>query len=201
MGGGDEDGQVQETPEEKALAEVARKKWNDVQKNIVPIQNEYLNEIQQDQGDYLDAEGSANVDTQAAFDKAKEKALRPGAGEGSLLKGLENMSQGRGGAAGESIAAAGHATTDRHYKGLRGALAMGESKSGTSQQMLTQSAQEAQQDEMVESRQDYLDRQATGEMVGAVAGAGGRYAQEKWGNTGGGPSGGGSAKGMQPKWG
>lgn len=170
---------VKETKEERALAEVAQKKWTYYNENYLPLENEYMRKVDaQDTDGARDfATGMAASATTAEFgDAAKEVAsgmeehgINPNSGKAKFT--MSGLSDAQAGASSEAKAQALNSQDDAYVGGLSNVVAIGNNKSTTATAGLSELAQTAQQKAASSAQDDWNNKAATTNTLGNVAGA------------------------------
>lgn len=189
-GGGGND--IEDTPEQRYLAQVAAEKWNFAQENLAPLEDEYMASV-----DGMDSESKMSYirgRTMQAQTQAQSQA------QGDLAKGLGraglNPNSGRfqgdqtglaldiAEAGGENLGRAQFEQDNQKVMGLQNITAIGQGQSGRAQAGLSRMAQESSNDAINDAQQAFNRRSANLQLVGTVAGAGTRYGMESdWFST------------------
>lgn len=127
-----------ESPETRALAEVAAQRFNRYKEVFAPLEDQYIEDVfnVRDQGNYEMAGGLASAAYQPEFQKANQnfagemfqQGVDPSSGafqqNSAALRRAQAVKQGLG------IGGAKIDNTDRFYKGLQGIVAMGQGQAG-----------------------------------------------------------------------
>lgn len=170
---------VKETAQEKALAEFAANKWTDYKQRWLPVQKQLAAQVaemgQPDSAARRLAAGKANADTQMAFGQtqgAVEKRLTdagaaPGSGRFNLASAGVSEDAATSGGLGMTIA--DQQVTDAYLSGLSSLAAIGQGRSATVGDALSQQA-------ATSARQSAMDAQISGDRRAAVGELGGRLA-------------------------
>jgi len=182
-GGGDE---IEETAEEKELAQLASERWAEYRDTFRPLENQYMGEVDElgEQGAMAQVTGQAATNVQQGTEM---RGINPNTG-------MPNQGAAFGQARAQATSNAGLGLQEQHKRGLQSVIQIGQGQSAKSLQGLSdvagQAAQEAQQDAFA----DFNQSQAWANLAGNVAGAGTRYALQQQD----GPSGGNPSQGSQP---
>lgn len=174
--------QVQETPQQKAMAEHAVNLMNDYKSRWLPVQQKLAGQIEA-----TGAEGSA-ARKEATGKAATDVQLQFGQAQGALEKGLSNS----GAAVGSSksnLAIAGTGADiakskgmsgmiadqqidDAYTQGLGALMATGQGKQATVANSLASQAQQSGFQSAADARASLAEREGTAGLVGQVAGYG-----------------------------
>lgn len=177
MSGGDPK-RPDDTPEAKALAEVAAERWNRYQDVFVPLENQYFGDVMKvrDKGTYDDVGALASAKYANQFDQAngqlahemEQQGVDPSSGvfmgNSAALRKAQALKQAGG------VAAAKVANTDRFYDGLSSIIAMGQGQAGQSigglRSVANQSGEQAMRDAQTSFENASATRAGVGQMVG-----------------------------------
>lgn len=176
-GGG---GEVSETPEEKELARIASEKWDRYQDVFVPLENQYMDEVDRmgTQGAMDEVTGQAASTTQQGVG---EMPVNPN--EGAPMGGIGSaLGSARAGA----VSRAGTGLRGQEIAGKQGLVAMGQGQSAEAMQGLGDVATQAAQEAQGEAFRDFNRRNAWANLAGQAAGMGLSYGM---GNSGSGIAG------------
>jgi hypothetical protein len=170
---------VKETKEERALAEVAQKKWTYYNDNYKPLEDEYMEKVDaQDTDGARDfATGMAASATTAEFGGAAkqvasgmaEHGINPNSGKAKFT--MSGLSDAQAGASSEAKAQALNSQDDAYVGGLSNIVAIGNNKSTTATAGLSDLAQTAQQKAASSAQDDWNNKAAIVNTAGNVAGA------------------------------
>ncbi|MCE3025718.1 hypothetical protein [Salinicola sp. DM10] len=181
VGGGKSDTSVKDTPEQRALAQVAAEKWNYAQQNLAPLEDSYMDAVGEMTSDskmgYI--RGQANQGQMQALSETTAQADR------ALTQGGIDPSSGRYGAAVSGLsldaAHAGGETAGRgqfsqeseQLTGLSNILAMGQGQSTQAQAGLSGVASQAAADARSDAATSYNRGSANLQLLGTAAGMAG----------------------------
>lgn len=170
---------VKETREERALAEVAQKKWTYYKDNYQPLENEYMRKVDaQDTDGARDfATGMAASATTAEFGGAAkevasgmaEHGINPNSGKAKFT--MSGLSDAQAGASSEAKAQALNSQDDAYVGGLSNVVAIGNNKSTTATAGLSELAQTASAKAANDAQNSFNNRAARLSAIGSVAGA------------------------------
>lgn len=125
---------LDETEEQRALAEIAAQRFNRYKEVFAPLEDQYIQQVMdvRNQGNYEQAGGLAAAEFQRGFQTAQdnlrgqmmEQGVDPSSGafesNSAALRRAQAVRQGIG------VSGAKVANTDRFYGGLKGIMAMGQ---------------------------------------------------------------------------
>jgi hypothetical protein len=187
--GGGGDNTIEDTPEQRHLAQVAAEKWNFAQQELAPLEDEYMRQVggmtDPDRMSYLRGR-TMQSQQQAASDMREEAAgklaegnIDPSSGRyQSTMTGLDLDSAEAGG---ETMGRAQFEQENQQIQGLQNVVAIGQGQSGQAQQGLANMADVAAADVRNESANRFNRRSANLQLLGQVAGAGTRYGLDEIG--------------------
>lgn len=179
MGGGGST-QVKDTAAQKKLASIAAQRFNLYQKYYVPLENQFIGEVQAMSGDaaYKDVEGVISASLNPQFQNARNvvnqrlfsQNVDPSSGRFSAASVDLTNEQGRG--MGLGVAAGLSGQTDRYYQGLQNIVAMGQGQAGTAMSGLGDIAGFAGNVARSQSRGELDKYMARQEQAGTAIGTG-----------------------------
>jgi len=189
-GGGGGDNDIKDTPEQRYLAQVAAEKWNFAQEKLAPLENQYMEHV-----DQMDSEGNMSYIRGRTF-QAQNQGLSQAQGQmsqglaqaginpnsGRFQSEMHGLSQDIAGTGGEMAGRAQFEQDSQKVRGLQNIVAIGQGQSGQAQAGLSRLAQESSADAIAESRNAFNRRSANLQLVGQMAGAGVNYGMNNgWG--------------------
>ena len=144
---------LDETEEQRAIAEIAAERFNRYKEVFAPLEDQYIKQVfdVRDQGNYETAGGLAAAEFQREFQNANQQAAGQMMSQGvdptsgvfqensAALRRAQAVKQGLG------IAGAKIANTDRFYQGLKGVIQMGQGQASDAIGGLSRIAETAQQ--------------------------------------------------------
>lgn len=182
MGGSNK---VKPTEDERAMAEIAGKKWNRFTESGMIAQNEFIarqtgfrydpeNGLSIDPNGPLNADGSVKIDTADAV-MANEKAYTEAMMKGATPDNIEKIAQlsqdgAKSGTEASTEMALGQQT--RVLDGINNVVAMGQGQAVELDNMQSQLAQQSAGKAMADAEADQQKRATTGYLAGTLAGAG-----------------------------
>jgi hypothetical protein len=196
-GGGGGDTDIPETEAERALAEVSAKKWQDYQENFVPLENQYMQRVddigQQSNIDRVGDQAAAGVMSETSGANVGLQQQQFAKGLDPTSGGFKTKSSALNGAIQKSVQNAKNngqfAAENSHIKGLGNVVAIGNGQETTAFNSMGSLAGQATSQAVNDSMNDFSRAQGEQDMVGTIAGAGMRGGMEYMkpsGDTGGG---------------
>lgn len=194
MSGGGGDTDVEDTPEQRHMAQVAAEKWNYAQERLAPLEGEYM----QDVGKMTAPSKMGYIEGQASQGQMQATGDMMEQANSQLAQGGIDPSSGRAQstntgltldaaeAGGETMGRAQFEQENQQVQGLQNIVAMGQGESGQAQAGMSSVASQASADARNEAMQNFNRRNANLQLLGNVAGAGARYGMQ---GSGGGNSG------------
>ncbi|WP_428398317.1 hypothetical protein [Marinobacter salarius] len=186
-GGGND---IEDTPEQRYLAQVAAEKWNFAQEELAPLENKYMESVDDMdseskmsyiRGRTMQAQTQAQSQAQNELSKGQGRAgINPNSGraQGDQTGLALDIAE----AGGENLGRAQFEQDNQKIMGLQNVTAIGQGQSGRAQAGLSRMAQESSNDAVSDAKQAFNRRSANLQLVGTVAGAGTRYGLENnWG--------------------
>lgn len=167
-----------QTREERELGRIAVERWNDYQTRFVPVENEYIESVQQTGADFDDARGGATASVQQSFGAAEDDlrgnlfaaGLSPDSSQ--FTSAIEGLGLDRALSLGTAANEAEVATQNRHLTGLQNVVQMGQGQAMNAIQGKGEIAGRATQDSIDRANRSFENRQAGLHLAGTVAGAG-----------------------------
>lgn len=154
------------TEQERSAAELGVNQWNDYQERYVPLENQYIQQIQNMPSKAGELAGIANADVMQA-----NPALDMRAGLGQLKDAHFNTGTQLGLATGKAAQSA----SDTQLRGLLKMSAYGRGLADTANNSLYSAGQTATQSAISQSKSQQQSSNAWLEGVGLIAGAGTNY--------------------------
>lgn len=190
--GGGGGGEVEPTAEEKALADIATKRYERYEQEFIPAENEFIDSVQSiDEGDSDLAAGTAAAGSQQAFGKAEGKVTstqqQAGAapGSGRHNQAIAGTADEAAASRGQAIAGARRGSTERRLSGLQAVSAIGQGQDAEALNTLSDVAREANRESINDAKMAAANRDANAQALGTVVGAGASAADFGNNNTGG----------------
>jgi hypothetical protein len=178
---------IDESPHAVALAEIAQEKWDYYQDTFVPLENEFMAQVDamDSEANYDKAMGMGvsefDIQYEPQIDNKMEELRSAGAapGSGRAIMAEANMRSEGAGTQGMVGANAASAQKDKYIKGVENVVGIGEGQSTTAMQgmsdMVRMGTDRAKQDAFNEWNETSATRSAFGTGAGMAAG----YAADK----------------------
>ena len=165
------------TAQERALAEVAAKDWNDYQQRYVPVESQFVDRIRASEGDLASARGSAVADVEQAVAGAGDRIIGSGdATRGAAKMGLADAAIAKGKARGAAVNEATLARENAELRGLSKMAAFGRGLADQSRVGLASVASGANQRNIDDLRTKIAEQNL---LIEGIGGAVGTYAGYK----------------------
>ncbi|WP_110647613.1 hypothetical protein [Salinicola peritrichatus] len=183
-GGGGGDNTVKDTPEQRYLAQVAAEKWNYAQQELAPLEDAYMQDVNQMTGD----DRMSYIRGQASQGQMQATSDLLGQGSSQLTQAGIDPSSGRYGAAmsglalgaaqsgGDTMARGQFSQENEQITGLQNIIAMGQGESTQSQAGLSGVASQAAADARSSAMDSYNRNSANLQLLGTAGGLGASYA-------------------------
>jgi len=188
MGGGGGSGspEIEETPEQKELAEIGVERMKHYENVLKPVEDAYINKAQRiGKGDAELASGMASADAARSVDaieeKSRQKAAASGAapGSGRYNQAVATANDAEGRARGLSEVGAREASEDRRLSALNDVVRIGLGKAAEGQKGIADVAGDAARENVTDTQRDFAEdmqeRQAVTSTAGGLAGLGALY--------------------------
>lgn len=181
MGGGDSS--VKETAEQKALAEVAMKRWKDYQQKFSPYEDDFMRKVDRLNTDsaFNQAGNMAAASVSNEFSGAINNTITgmTNAGinpaSGMFRRELDKLQVQKAKAQADTVNQAEIGQQDRYTQGISNIVAMGQGQAGEAMGGLGDIANNANRYAANQARSNFANNQDTQAAVGGVIGAGARY--------------------------
>lgn len=182
MGGGG-DGKIEETDQQKAFADVTRKKWEQYQKDYKPAENRFMDDVNRRNSDtaYQQAANLASVPVESSFSGQINQAAkqmtssRVNPNSGLFKEELNKIDRKKESAKSDFQNQAQVSQQDRYTGGLQNIVAMGQGQATQATQGLGDLAGMANQRAANDAQNESQNRQGNRQIAGAVVGAGTAY--------------------------
>jgi len=185
-GGGGGSTEVEETPQQKELAEIGVERMKHYENVLKPVEDDYINKAQSmGEGEAQLASGMASADAAQSVDQIEDQSQKqavsagaaPGSGRYNQAVATANDAEGR--ARGLSQVGAREASEDRRLSALNDVVRIGLGKSAEGQKGLSDVATDAARENITDTQQDFAEdmqqRQAAASTAGGLAGLGASY--------------------------
>lgn len=191
-GGGGGGSDPKDTPEQRKLAEVAAEKWNFAQENLAPLEDQYMDSVNQmtdaDRMSYI--RGRTMQSQQQAGSEVTEQAgqqLQQGGidpSSGRYQGTMSGLSLDTAEAGGETLGRAQFEQENQQVQGLQNIVAIGQGEAGQAQAGLSTVASQSAADARQSAAGKFNRRSANLQLLGQVAGAGASYGLNGGGSGG-----------------
>lgn len=182
-------GKVSETPQQRAMVQMATQKMADYKQRWLPVQQRLAQQVQTQGAEgsaaRKAAEGKAATDTQLQFNKAQgalEKSLtNSGAGAGSSKANLAVTGMGNDLAKSKGLSTmiGDQQIDDAYTQGLSALMSIGQGKSASVGNAMANQARQSGMQAQADAQTSLANQQGMGELAGMAAGAG----LQQWGNS------------------
>lgn len=180
--GGSGSTEIKETSQEIAAAEIAGKQWQLYQNELKPMENLFISKVDamNNESNYDDAAGTVNLGYQQEFGKARQQTatglaasgVDPSSGKFQSALGDVQSDQVAG-----QIDTTNRAQTsqqDKYVAGLQDVVAMGAGQKADALSGYSNIANQSLSKATSDAQNSLSDRQAVGQLVGAVGGVAAR---------------------------
>lgn len=186
MSGGGGDNKQKDTPEQRELAAVAAEKWNFAQEHLAPLENEYMQSVEQMdspqnmsyiRGRTMQGQTQAQSGAQAQLGQRMGQAgINPNSGR--FQGGQHGLAMDMAQAGGENLGRAQFEQDNQKILGLQNITAIGQGQAGQAQAGMSRLAQESNRNAISGAQNAFNRRSANLQLLGTVAGAGARYGMQ-----------------------
>nr|WP_299241365.1 hypothetical protein [uncultured Halomonas sp.] len=183
FGGGGGDNDIEDTPEQRYLAQVAAEKWNYAQQELAPLEQAYMDDVNAMTGesrmDYIKGQASQGQlqATGEMMGQATQQLERGGIdpSSGRFQTAMSGLSLGAAQSGGETMGRGQFDQENQQIKGIQNIVAMGNGQQTQAQAGLSGVASQASADARASAVDSYNRSSANLQLLGNVAGAGARY--------------------------
>lgn len=169
---------LDETEQERALAEIAAQRFNRYKEVFAPLEDQYIQQVfdVRDQSNYENAGGIAASQFQREFqtgqDKLSDQMFQQGVDPSSGAFQENSAALRRAQAVGQGLGVSGAkvANTDRFYQGLRGVMAIGQGQSADAIEGMAGIARQSQETAIKSAQSAFDSNKAVRSGVGGVLG-------------------------------
>lgn len=167
-----------ETAEERELGRIAIERWNDYQSRFVPVEDQYIADVQKTEGDFDFARRSTNAGVQQSFDGAEDglrsaltsRGVTPDSGQ--FRKAMAGVSTDRATSVGTGLNEADLAVDTEHLRGLQSVVQIGQGQAMDALDGMGNVAANATRDSIDRANRSFENRQAGLHLAGTAAGIG-----------------------------
>ncbi|HFE7542719.1 TPA: hypothetical protein ACGADT_004035 [Salmonella enterica subsp. enterica serovar Newport] len=192
--GGGGSGEIKETSQQKAQAEIAMKQWRLYSDKLKPMENIFMADVDKlnNKEKYQNLAGVTNLGYQKQFGEVRHQAANQLAAAG-VDPGSGKFQEAMNDIAGEQAIGQIDATNrvqssqaDKYIAGLQDVVALGAGQKADALQGYNSLAENSLRKAGMDAQAAYMRRQGNASLVGAGMGALGGYAMNKWGSKSGG---------------
>ncbi|EDS8888918.1 hypothetical protein GQC79_003855 [Salmonella enterica] len=187
--GGGGSGEIKETSQQRAQAEIAMKQWRLYSDRLKPMENIFMGKVDKlnDGSKYQNLAGVTNLGYQKQFGDVRHQTANQLASAG-IDPGSGKFQEAMNDIAGEQAIGQTDATNrvqssqaDKYIAGLQDVVALGSGQKADALQGYNSLAENSLQKAATDAQSAYARRQGNASLVGAGLGALGGYAINKWG--------------------
>ena len=169
---------LDETEQERALAEIAAQRFNRYKEVFAPLEDQYIQQVfdVRNQSNYENAGGIAASQFQREFqtgqDQLSDQMFQQGVDPSSGAFQENSAALRRAQAVGQGIGVSGAkvANTDRFYQGLRGVMAIGQGQSADAIEGMAGIARQSQQNAITSAEAAFNSNKAVRNIGGGILG-------------------------------
>ncbi len=192
--GGGGSGDIKETSQQKAQAEISRKQWDLYNKNLKPMENIFMADVDKlnNEEKYQNLAGVTNLGYQKQFGEVRNQAANQlvaagvDPGSGKFQGALNDISGEQATGQTDATNRAQTSQADKYIAGLQDVVALGAGQKADALQGYNSLAENSLRKAGIDAQSAYMRRQGNASLVGAGMGALGGYAMNKWGDKSGG---------------
>lgn len=182
MGKGGGSTEVKETSQELAAAEIAGKNWALYKEDLRPMENLFMDKVDNmnNESKYDDAAGTVNLGYQQEFGKARQQAATELAAggvdpsSGKFQGTLQTLQSDQVAGQIDTTNRAQTSQQDKYVAGLQDVVAMGAGQKSDALSGYSNIANQSLSKATSDAQKSLSDRQAVGQLVGAVGGVAAR---------------------------
>ncbi|EMD2987089.1 hypothetical protein VQZ33_004471 [Salmonella enterica] len=187
--GGGGSGEIKETSQQQAQAEIARKQWDLYNQRLKPMENIFMADVDKlnDGSKYQDLAGVTNLGYQKQFSDVRSQAANQltsagiDPGSGKFREAMNNIAGEQATGQTDSTNRAQSSQADKYIAGLQDVVALGSGQKADALQGYNSLAENSLQKAAADAQSAYTRRQSNASLIGAGLGATGGYAINKWG--------------------
>ncbi|EBF0935553.1 hypothetical protein [Salmonella enterica] len=192
--GGGGSGEIKETSQQKAQAEIARKQWDLYNQRLKPMENIFMADVDKlnDESKYQNLAGVTNLGYQKQFGEVRNQvadqlaAAGVDPGSGKFQGALNDISGEQAIGQTDATNRAQSSQADKYIAGLQDVVTLGSGQKADALQGYNNLAENSLRKADADAQAAYMRRQGNASLVGAGMGALGGYTMNKWGGKSGG---------------
>ncbi|EBW6359250.1 hypothetical protein DPU24_00025 [Salmonella enterica subsp. enterica serovar Oranienburg] len=186
-GGGS--GEIKETSQQKAQAEIAMKQWRLYNEQLKPMENIFMSKVDKlnDESKYQNLAGTTNLGYQKQFGEARQQTVGQLAaagvdpGSGKFQGAMDGLESDQATGQIDTTNRAQTSQADKYIAGLQDVVALGSGQKADALQGYNSLAENSLQKAGADAQAAYARRQGNASLVGAGLGAAAGYASNRWG--------------------
>jgi len=172
------DAEVEETKDEKVLAQVGKQQWERYKDTFAPLENVLMDRARMGEPEQAQATGVANAAVQQEYDGQTEQITQAmgergvSAGSGATVSALGSSALDRAASQAMTQVNAQENVADAHYEGLESVIQLGRGKSADAVQGMSNIAARSNQEAVNSALNDFERRRSNVQGAASLAGAG-----------------------------
>lgn len=183
-GGGGDDPELKDTEDQKELAKIASERWSDYQRDFVPAENFYIDEMTNYDSDarYNNIEGAAAVNTESAYGEFQDEQLSAlsannvNPNSGAFNEAIGDIATSKAKNKTSNIVQSKQALQDQGVQGMKNVVALGNNQAAESLAGLNTIASNSAGKAIDDVQTDAYEQRSKFGAIGQAAGMAGRAA-------------------------
>ncbi|ENZ9958599.1 hypothetical protein ACFLJF_004178 [Salmonella enterica] len=190
--GGGGSGEIKETSQQRAQAEIARKQWDLYNQRLKPMENIFMGKVDKlnDEDKYQNLAGVTNLGYQKQFGDVRHQAANQltaagiDPGSGKFQETMNDISGEQAIGQTDATNRVQSSQADKYIAGLQDVVALGAGQKADALQGYNSLAENSLRKAGMDAQAAYMRRQGNASLVGAGLGALGGYAMNRLGSGG-----------------
>ncbi|EBS2694793.1 hypothetical protein ZQ65_15175 [Salmonella enterica subsp. enterica serovar Newport] len=190
--GGGGSGEIKETSQQRAQAEIARKQWDLYNQRLKPMENIFMAKVDKlnDEDKYQNLAGVTNLGYQKQFGDVRHQAANQltaagiDPGSGKFQETMNDISGEQAIGQTDATNRVQSSQADKYIAGLQDVVALGAGQKADALQGYNSLAENSLRKAGMDAQSAYMRRQGNASLVGAGLGALGGYAMNRLGSGG-----------------
>ncbi|EAW1321205.1 hypothetical protein D1914_20525 [Salmonella enterica] len=190
--GGGGSGEIKETSQQRAQAEIARKQWDLYNQRLKPMENIFMAKVDKlnDEDKYQNLAGVTNLGYQKQFGDVRHQAANQltaagiDPGSGKFQETMNDISSEQAIGQTDATNRVQSSQADKYIAGLQDVVALGAGQKADALQGYNSLAENSLRKAGMDAQAAYMRRQGNASLVGAGMGALGGYAMNRLGSGG-----------------
>ncbi|ASD87162.1 hypothetical protein A3X38_16060 [Salmonella enterica subsp. enterica serovar Florida] len=190
--GGGGSGEIKETSQQRAQAEIARKQWDLYNQRLKPMENIFMAKVDKlnDEDKYQNLAGVTNLGYQKQFGDVRHQAANQltaagiDPGSGKFQETMNDISGEQAIGQTDATNRVQSSQADKYIAGLQDVVALGAGQKADALQGYNSLAENSLRKAGMDAQAAYMRRQGNASLVGAGLGALGGYAMNRLGSGG-----------------